>query len=254
MVPFDFRVFYVFLSGLLIGSFLNVCICRIPCGRSVLFPSSCCTSCSRRITPLDLIPVVSFVLLRGRCRNCGEKISRRYIYVELLTGLLFSVIYIYLGCESTFLKNIFLTSFMIIAAFIDLEHYIVPNKLILFGLGAGAVFLYIIKDPLYESAWWGAASGGGFLLLLMILSRGGLGSGDVKLAAVVGIFLGWPLALFTVFLSCCLAGLTGISLILMKKMRPKDIIPFVPFMAISSYIAMIWGRELISWYIVFLKR
>lgn len=254
MGTISLQVFCVFLSGLLIGSFLNVCICRVPKdGQSLLFPSSSCSSCGNKIAPQDLIPVASFLLLRGRCRTCGGKINRRYICVELTTGLLFSISYLHTGLGPIFYKQAFLISFMVVAAYIDWECYMVPNKLVCFGLAAGSFFLIILKNPGYESAWWGVVSVCGFLFLLMVLSGGGLGFGDVKLAAVIGILLGWPLALVAILLSCCLAGITGVLLYLLKKKHLKDTMPFVPFMSMGSYISMMWGEILILWYFLFVK-
>jgi leader peptidase (prepilin peptidase)/N-methyltransferase len=205
------------------------------------------------MTPLDLIPVVSFLLLRGRCRNCGAGISSRYMFVELLTGCLFTICYLKAGLQLYFVKHLFFTAFLVVVAFIDLEHYIVPNKLVLFGLGAGVVFYFISRDISYASALLGITAGSGFLLFLALVSRGGLGGGDIKLAAVTGLFLGWPLAPLSIFLGCCLAGLVGVFLILVKRKKRKDIMPLVPFLAVGSYVTMLWGWDLIRWYLRFLN-
>lgn len=253
MGKLDLFVIITFVFGLIIGSFLNVCIHRIPRGQSLVFTPSHCPACGYRLIPLDMIPVVSFLLLRGCCRNCGIKISWRYPLVELLTGFMFAICYTQIGLQISLFIALFFTAFMIVVAFIDLEHYIVPNKLVLLGLGAGAIFLLLIKDTSYTSPLWGLISGTGFLLLLALVSRGGLGGGDIKLAAVLGLFLGWPLAPLSVFLGCCLAGLTGIILICAKKKNSKDAIPFAPFLGVGGYITMLWGWDLIRWYLLFLK-
>lgn len=253
MSSFDNFAVGTFILGLIIGSFLSVCIYRIPRGESVVFPPSHCPSCNYRLAPLDLIPLASFLLLRGRCRNCDVRISSRYMYVELLTGFLFTICYLKAGLQFGLVKYLIFTALLVVVAFIDLEHYIVPNKLVLFGLGAGAVFLFFSGDISYASALLGVAAGSGFLLLSALVSRGGLGGGDIKLAAVIGLFLGWPLAPLSIFLGCCLAGLVGLFLILTKKKKRKDIMPLVPFLAAGSCITMLWGWDLLGWYLKFLN-
>ncbi|HOV79811.1 MAG TPA: prepilin peptidase [Bacillota bacterium] len=235
---------WVFVFGLVTGSFLNVCIYRIPRGVSLFLPASRCTACNSRLAPLDLIPAASYLILRGRCRNCGSFINIRYFIVEVLTGLLFAAGYARLGFQPVLIKTFFFISIMIVLSFIDLEHYMVPNGLVLTGLVAGAVFLLVCKDVDWKSAFLGAVSSTGFLFALTVISRGGVGGGDIKLAAVIGLFLGWPLGLLSVFIGCCLAGVAGIIMVLLKKMKLRDIMPFVPFLALGSGVTAVWGAEL----------
>ncbi|MFZ5647962.1 MAG: prepilin peptidase [Bacillota bacterium] len=238
--------------GLAVGSFLNVCIYRIPAGKSIVTPPSHCPTCENRLRPPDLIPVISYLFLKGRCRYCKTPVSHRYPLVEALTAFLFLLVFLELGFETALFKHLFLTALMITIAFIDLDHYIIPNRLVLAGLIAGALFLPVTGDLSLLSALYGALSASGFLLILYIVSRGGMGMGDIKLAAVIGIFLGWPMALLAVFLACFLAGILGIVLIVTGIKKRKDPIPFGPFLAAGTFITSLWGPELASLYRDFL--
>ncbi len=254
----------VFLFGLTIGSFTNVLIYRIPLGKSIVFPPSACTSCGDRLTALDLVPVFSYIFLKGRCRHCGAPVSRRYPMVELLTALLFTVLYIKYGVTVPFIAFAFLMTLLVAVFFIDLDHRIIPDELVIAGIiGGVALFIYNCITPLPviygDSKWWtpiaGFFSGSLFLLLvavigLLIYKTGdAMGIGDVKLMAPIGIFLGWKLCLTGLLLAVILAG--GVSFVLMitKKKKGKDAIPFGPFLVTGAFIAIIWGWDLINWYI-----
>lgn len=236
------------LLGLAVGSFLNVCIYRVPAGKSVVAPPSQCPSCETRLRPLDLIPVASYLILKGRCRYCKTPVSLRYPLVEGLTSALFLMVFYRFGTETDLIKYLFLTALMIAVAFIDFDHYIIPNRLVLAGLIAGALFIPLTGKPPLPDALFGVLSASGLLLFLYIVSRGGMGMGDIKLAAVIGVFLGWPMSLYAVFSACFLAGILGIALIATGVKKRKDTIPFGPFLAAGTFITSIWGPELASLY------
>lgn len=244
-------IFTAFL-GLAVGSFLNVCIYRIPAGKSIVTPSSHCPSCGTRLKPADLIPVLSFLFLRGRCRHCRSPINPRYALTEVLTALLFVLAYLKFGVGVILIKYLFVTALLITAAFIDLEHLIIPNRIILAGIIGGAVFLPLTGEYTVVSAIYGILAVSGFLLTLNIVSRGGMGMGDVKFGAFMGITLGWPLSFLAVFLACFGAGLTGIFLLAARRKGRKDPIPFGPFLALGTLLSFMWGTEIQHLYINFI--
>lgn len=240
---------YIFFGvGLIIGSFLNVCIYRIPRGESILFPHSYCSCCGRRIKARDLIPLLSYIRLKARCSFCGCSISPSHPIVELFTGLLFTAAYLRFGTSTLLIKALFLISVFIVISFIDLEHFIIPDKIIIFALSAGMVFVIFTREPAIASALAGSVSAVLFLLVLAFCSRGGMGGGDIKLAAVIGLCLGWPVGVIAVLLGCLLAGLVGLALVLTKLKSRKDLLPFAPFLAAGTLIMFHSGSEILSWY------
>ncbi|MGO0123277.1 prepilin peptidase [Desulfothermobacter acidiphilus] len=243
-----FTLLLALLLGAVLGSFLNVLIYRLPRGEGVALGRSRCPSCGEALRWYDLVPVLSFLLLRGRCRYCSAPISWRYPLVELLSaGLALAVVWRW-GWGMMALRNYFFLACLLVASFIDLEHYIIPNRLVL-GALVGAVPLdYMARDPGLVPALLGALSAGGFLFFLALVSRGGMGGGDIKLAAVSGLFLGWPLALLGTFLGCLIAGVWGIILLVTRRKGRKDHIPFGPFLSAGLLIALFWGRGIWQWY------
>ena len=240
---------YIFFGvGLIVGSFLNVCIYRIPRGASIVFPSSYCSCCGCRIKAWDLIPLLSYIRLKARCCFCGGRISPAHPIVELFTALLFTAAYLRFGISTLLIKALFLISVFIVISFIDLEHYIIPDKIIIFALFAGMSLVIFTREPAIISALAGAISAALFLLVLALGSRGGMGGGDIKLAAVIGLCLGWPVGVIAVLLGCLLAGLVGLVLILTKVKSRKDILPFAPFLAAGALIMFCSGSKILYWY------
>lgn len=237
-----------FVIGIMIGSFLCLCAYRIPRGESILFPPSRCAHCGRRIKAIDLVPLFNYVWLRGRCRFCGGGISVFHPLAELLTGLLFMAACLRYGLSVPLVKALFFISLFIVISVIDMEHYIIPDKVVIFALCAGIIFMLFTGDPAFASALAGFGSASLFLLALAFAWRGGMGGGDIKLAAVIGLCLGWPKGAVAVLLGCLLAGLAGLALILLKVKCRKDVIPFGPFLAAGTLIAFHSGQEIISWY------
>lgn len=244
--------FYLFISivtGLIVGSFLNVCIYRIPRGESIVSPPSHCPKCGSRVAARDLIPVFSYLFLKGRCRYCRERISPLYSLVEVITSLLFAAIYIQFGPNELLLKYLFLTAVLVVITFIDLEFYLIPDRIVLFALIAGLPLNLIARDLTIVSALSGMLSAGGFLLILAVVSRGGMGGGDIKLAAVIGFYLGWPNGFLALLFACMLAGIVGLALVLTRIKGRKDVIPFGPFIVAGTFISIFYGNYLLLWYL-----
>ena len=246
---------FVFILGICIGSFLNVCIYRIPRSQSIVFPGSKCPSCGTRLKALDLIPLLSYLALKGKCRHCGVPVSARYFFVELLTGILFVSIYFTYGL--TWHTPIFwtLTSILIAASFIDYEFHIIPNGLVLAGFAVALLAnLSGYNIPFLEGVY-GLAVGGGFLGIvalasLLLLKKEGMGGGDIKLMAMVGLFIGWQATALALMLAVLSAALVSLLLMALKLLKRGDHIPFGPFLAIGSLLAILYGNEIINWYIL----
>ncbi|HWI54136.1 MAG TPA: prepilin peptidase [Desulfobacteria bacterium] len=239
---------FIFVFGLLIGSFLNVCIYRIPSGQSIAFPPSSCPQCGKRLTWYELIPVLSYVMQCGRCRKCSTSISIIYPLVELLTGILFVSSYLRYGYTVEFLTAAILVSIMIVAAFIDITHKIIPNKLVLFGLAVGIPLGLFRFDagPIFILA--GFAAGFIPMFLIAVISGGQMGFGDVKLAGVMGVFLGWKGVLVAILLAFFAGAVYGLFLMIVLGRGRKTAVPFGPFLAFSSVICYLWLDTIISWY------
>lgn len=238
----------VFLFGLLIGSFLNVCIYRIPEGISVAEGFSFCPNCKKRIRPLDLIPVISYVFLRGKCRYCHSAISVKYPLIELLTGVLFILVYFQYGLTILAALTAILTAVLVVISFIDLRHQIIPDGLVLVVLALGIAALFFSgRSPLEHIIGFFVVSG--LLLAVALLSNGGMGGGDIKLMAAAGLFLGWKLILLSLILASILGSLISIGLLVSKKANRKSMIPFGPFLSLGILISALYGDLLIYWYL-----
>lgn len=239
----------MFLLGLAGGSFLNVVIHRLPRGESVAFPPSRCPGCGRRLGARELVPVLSFLAQGGRCRGCGQPISWRYPVVELLGGVLLLGVYArYLDPADVAFYGVF-AGMLLAATFIDLAHRIIPNRLLAVGLAGGvALFPWARPMPIW-TAVAGLGLAGIVMLILALASRGGMGGGDVKLAAVAGFFLGPGPAMMALFLAFVAGGAVGLILLLTKRKGRKDFIPFGPYIALGSVVALLWGQPVVEWYI-----
>lgn len=245
----------VSIAGLLMGSFFNVCIYRVPRDQSIVKPASRCTSCGTRLAWRDLMPVISWISLGGKCRYCKSPISYRYTLVELLTGLIFVVLYLKFGISGSFLTYAILCSILIIATLIDLDFQIIPDGLVL----TGAIFaLLLIPAGLsvhWKDALLGMLAGGGTFLLIALLSswilkKEGMGGGDIKLMGMIGLFIGWKLTALSILLSIYAGGIIGGLLMLLRKKKRGDAIPYGPFIAAGTVIAILYGNDLIQWYIL----
>jgi leader peptidase (prepilin peptidase)/N-methyltransferase len=238
-----------FILGTMIGSFANVCIYRLPRGRSLLFPGSHCSFCQQPIQPWHNIPLLSYVWLGGRCAYCQSTISWRYPLVEFACGLLYVLMYHAFGLSVQGAIAVFLATALLIVTFIDLDHKIIPDAITLPGIVAGVLASWLLTPVGLGNALFGMVLGGGLCLLIAILSRGGMGGGDIKLVAMIGAFLGWRGVSVTMFLGACAGALVGIGLMLLKKKGRRDPLPFGPFLALGALLALLWEPELIQWYL-----
>lgn len=244
---------YIFLLGTLVGSFINVCIYRIPRKKSIVLPRSACPYCNNRIKPWDNIPLLSYILLGGKCRFCKKPISLRYPIVEFLTGSLFWLTIRTFGLTPmAFSYWVFLSALMTIA-FIDIEHQIIPDVISLPGIGVGLLLAWLTLPLSVLQSLIGALVGGGVIYLvsfisLAVLGKEGMGGGDIKLMAMIGTFLGWKNTLLTIFLGSVTGSIIGVSLILFKKKKRDDYIPFGPFLVLGAIISLFLGNRIINWY------
>lgn len=238
-----------FCIGLLVGSFLNVAIYRLPRGLSLWAPRSHCPSCRRTLGPGELVPLLSFLRQRGRCRGCEAPISWRYPLVELTTGLLLAGLGLVEPRLPSFLFYGLFGCVLITAAAIDLEHRIIPNRLLLYGLMAGLPLVAWLPGPGAVQAVMGLTLAGGAMLAVAVVSRGGMGMGDVKLAGVMGFFLGPPSAFAALLLAVLAGGFWGAILLLFGRKGRKDFIPFGPFLAMGGLLAIFAGPALVTWYL-----
>jgi leader peptidase (prepilin peptidase) / N-methyltransferase len=237
------------LSGAVIGSFLNVVVYRLPIGESLVKPRSRCPSCDTPVAPRDNVPVLSWLFLRGKCRHCGEPISARYPAVELLTALAFVAVVLARGLHPELVALIPFTAVLIAVAFIDLQHRIVPNKIVVpaavWGMAAAAAFR---TDMLPELLMAGAGAFT-FLLAAALVYPAGMGMGDVKLAAVMGLYLG-KLVLPALVVAFGVGAVVGVALMVRdgRSARKKGV-PFAPFLALGGLVALLAGQQLIDLYV-----
>ena len=251
---YGIEVIIIFIFGLVVGSFSNVCIYRIPKNESIVFPASHCTSCQTPIKAMDNIPVLSYFLLKGKCRNCGENISIRYPIVEFLTGAVYILIFLIYGRSLQTLVYIILSSALIIISFIDLDEQIIPDEISLSGIVLGFLISFFVPYISYFNSLLGILTGGGIIFLialagLAIFKKEAMGGGDVKLAAMIGAFIGWRYIILSLFIGFFIGAVTGILLILSKVKNKDDIIPFGPFIVLGSILTILWGKNLLSWYL-----
>ncbi|MHC2994420.1 MAG: prepilin peptidase [Candidatus Atribacteria bacterium] len=253
---YGINVILIFILGLIVGSFSNVCIYRIPINESIIYPASHCPKCRSSIKPIDNIPLLSYILLKGRCRNCGSRIPIQYPVVEFLTGIIYILMFLIYGLTLQSLIYIILASAVIIIAFIDLNEQIVPDIISLPGIGAGLILSFFVPYISFINSVLGVLVGGGIILIIglvgsVIFKKEAIGGGDVKLAAMIGAFLGWRYIIISLFLGFFLGALAGILLVLSKIKSREDMIPFGPFIALGSIITILWGEKIISWYLGF---
>lgn len=270
---------FVFLLGLLIGSFLNVCIYRLPIGRSIVFPSSRCTECGTPIAWYDNVPLASFLVLRGKCRSCGRPISWRYPAVELMNALCMLWSFRSFGSGGEAVLVMVFCAALIVVTFIDLDHQIIPDAItlpgMLTGLALAPLYMSALADPLplylesivpadsfYARALLNSLIGlvfGAAPLLLIgwawerIRHVEAMGGGDIKLMGMVGSFLGWKSAFLTIMLGAISGSLAGGALILLKKQSADNVIPFGPFLAGGAAVSLFYGGDILHWYLGLLQ-
>jgi leader peptidase (prepilin peptidase) / N-methyltransferase len=246
-----------FFLGTIVGSFLNVCIVRLPHEKSVVFPASHCVHCRKPIQWYDNVPLLSYLILGGRCRHCKKKISIRYFIVELVTGISFVIFYKFFGLSPVVIPYLVMMCGFIVATFVDFEHRIIPDEVSIGGTIAGVVFSTLIpqlhgQDVFWKGALWsvvGLLAGGGSIYLMgmlgdVIFKKESMGGGDVKLMAMVGAFMGWKMALLTFFLAPFFGAIYGVA----EKIRTKDsTIAYGPFLVLGALLSLFWGDEILRW-------
>jgi len=245
----------VFVLGLTVGSFANVCIYRLPRGESVVWPGSHCPHCQAPIRWYDNIPLLSFLFLRGRCRRCAAPISWRYPLVEALTAALFVQSLAQNGASLRAVQGMVLGTLLIIVFFVDLDHFIIPNRVTYPGIALGLLFTALLSGwrPLALAATTAAALWGLFVLVNVLSARllgeEGMGMGDAKLAAMIGAFLGWPVGAVAILLGVFVGGAVGLGLLALRLKGRREHIPFGPALAAGAVAAMWWGTPLLHWYL-----
>ena len=251
------------LLGAAIGSFLNVCIDRLPAGGSLIHPPSHCDACQHPLSPKDLIPVFSYLWLRGRCRHCQALVPRRSLWVELSAGLLFALIYWRYGLSIEFAVAAFYTCIFLVILFIDWEHKLILNKVTYPAAVAALIISAFIPQPGIISLPWpdilngavnsliGGATGFIFLLIPALINPSGMGFGDVKMAGLIGLATGSRLVLVALVMGIVLGGLVAVILLLFKIKKRKETIPFGPFLSLATIATLLWGSDILNWYLGF---
>jgi leader peptidase (prepilin peptidase)/N-methyltransferase len=250
-------VFVFALAGLMVGSFLNVCIYRLPKRESIVWPASHCTACARSLAWFENVPVVSWLVLRGRCRTCGTRISAVYPLVELTTGVVFAGVAIIYGLSPLLFVRLVFACALIVLFVIDLQHRILPNAITLPGIATGFLASFFLP-PGWLSSLIGLIAGGGILFALAeayYRLRGieGLGMGDVKMLAMIGAVLGWPLMLLTLILASFAGSVVGVGLMASGRGGMQAALPFGTFLALGALVAAVAGDPILSWYLAFYR-
>ncbi len=257
MLPFNIQLIFALVFGLTVGSFLNVCIYRIPLKKSIVTPPSGCTACGNSIKFYDNIPVLSYLILRGRCRNCGVRISMLYPAVELATGLISMALLTRFNLFNQSLPQYFIyfsfISALICISFIDLEHQIIPDVISIPGIIIGFIISIFFDHITWIDSLTGIITGGGILFLVAVvfealMKKEGMGGGDVKLLAMIGAWLGWKAVPFVILASSLTGSILGIIALLLSRKGLRTKIPFGPFLAFGAILYIFFGKELIEWY------
>lgn len=255
-MPFEYYFFLgaAFVFGATIGSFLNVCIYRIPAGKSIVSPPSSCPQCGQQIRWFQNVPILSYLLLLGKCAYCSVRISLRYPAIEALTGGLFVLVLYSFGFSwVTPIYWIFVAALVVIT-FIDLDHQIIPDVISLPGIVVGFLCSFFVPWVGWQNSLLGILLGGGLLMLIaygyeFFAKREGMGGGDIKLLAMLGAFLGWKAIFPIVFLASFAGTLIGVPLMLLQKRDGKLALPFGPFLALAAIIYLLYGPQLLTWYL-----
>ena len=253
MTPPAITLTFTVILGLCVGSFLNVVIARLPAGRSIVYPGSSCPRCGKSIAWYDNLPVLSYALLRGRCRNCRNSISWRYPAVEIASGILFALAYLRFESGFGLASALVLLAGLVAITAIDLDHQIIPDVLSVPGIALGLLFSVAPGGIGWADSLLGVLVGGGVFVVIIVAStlvigQAGMGVGDIKLGAMLGAFLGWKLALLSILLSMLLGGPLAGTLLATGRKGRKDPIPFGPLLALGGLISLFWGDAVLAWY------
>lgn len=253
-MPLQIMASFAFLLGAVTGSFLNVCIYRLPLDQSVITPRSRCMACGAPVAWFDNLPILSWFLLRGRCRSCGASYSIRYPLVELATALLSLFLFLRFGPSPSYLIYFVLAAALVVITFIDLDHQIIPDEISLPGIGIGFLASFFLPEPGWISSLLGAVIGWGSLALvfygyLWLTGREGMGGGDAKLLAMLGAFLGVKAVPFIIFSSSLVGTVAGLSIMALQRKGRHLAIPFGPYLAFGALLYIFYGPQLITWYL-----
>lgn len=243
----------ILIIGLCIGSFLNVCIYRIPREESIAFPPSHCTSCGYELKAVDLIPVISYLFLKRKCRKCGEKISINYPLVELLNGVLYLLIFLRFGLSLSFVFYSLLTSLLIVISYIDLDSKYIYSSTTILGVVLAAIYIVVglyTKDISISNNVLGGAIGYGIIYLIVVITKG-MGQGDAEVAGVCGLFIEIKGILVCLFIAVVLGGLVAAIILIFKLKEKKSEIAFSPYISIGSIVYILLGKEILSLYLNF---
>jgi leader peptidase (prepilin peptidase)/N-methyltransferase len=249
----SFALTFATLFGALIGSFLNVCIHRLPRGASIVWPASACPTCGRGLSWFENVPILSYAFLRGRCRTCRAPISARYPIVEALTAVMFGLAWWYYGPGPLLASRLIFGCALIVLFAIDLEHQLLPNIITIPGIAIGFL-LSVINPPGWKSSLIGIVLGGGVLFLIAegyyrIRHEEGLGMGDVKMLAMIGAFLGWQLTLLSLMIASVAGTIIGLALIASGRGTMKYALPFGTFLSIGAAASAAVGQPILDWYV-----
>lgn len=255
-VNFNMIMIFLFMVGACVGSFINVCIYRLPRSESIVRPRSRCPSCGAKIAWFDNVPILSFLILKGRCRSCKKRISARYIIVEALSGFICVLLFLHFGLTAKFFILWCLLNSLIVASFIDLRFHEIPDIItlpgIVIGLSLAGLYPPLMNEvkniPSFLHSLLGVLAGGGAIYLAgfigeFIFKKEAMGGGDVKLLAMIGSFIGWKLALFTFFLAPFFGSIAGIAV---KMKYGRDVIPYGPHLSLAALVAVLFGEEIIN--------
>lgn len=254
LIPDWIQQVFVFILGCCLGSFFNVVIYRLPAKLSIVQPGSHCPRCSRPIAFYDNIPLISYLILMGKCRHCRAPISFRYPMVEALTGTIALLLFQQYGFSMQLLGESIFVSLLILIAFIDLDTFTIPNILSLPGIAAGLAFSFLTPRLSWQDSLLGILLGGGFLYAVAVAyqffrRQEGLGGGDIKLLAMIGAFLGSAGVLFTIMLASVVGAMAGIAVMRRTRAGLTAMVPFGPFLSLGAICYLVWGQSLVHWYV-----
>lgn len=237
------------ILGAAIGSFLNVCVDRLPAGGSLLHPRSRCDACGRQLSLPDLVPVFSYLALHGRCRYCRSLIPRRVLWVEACTASLFTLLYLYQGLGIEMAVQAAYGALFLVIAVIDLEKRLILNRIVYPAAAATLLIDLLHRQPTLVSGLLGGATGLVLLLMPAIIVRRGMGWGDIKMAGLVGIATGFPLVFVALFLGVVSGGVVAGTMVLAGIRKGRDTVPFGPFLSLAAMTTLLWGDAILAWYL-----
>lgn len=246
-----YAVFF-FIFGIVFGSFFNVVGLRVPKKESIAYPPSHCTSCNRQLTAIDLVPVLSYLFLKGTCRTCGSKIHWVYPLMEFITGVLFVLAFLHFGFSKELLIALLFVSLLVIITVSDIAYMLIPDKVLL----PFAAVLFVLRFLIPLDPWWdsllGAIIGFSLLFLIAVVSKGGMGGGDIKLFFAIGLVVGTLGSLMTLFFASVIGAIVGIIQLRVMKKGRKTPVPFGPSIAVGALIVYFYGTGILDWYMNFM--